>query len=432
MSPLEHARAIQEEDNAGLKRRDRNRENHKRPQAISRPFSTMQSESSQQRHQDHKGKRRRRTLNSPAGKKDSAHDATSDISPMAYSQPVDLCCSDTDSYNDNKTKHTRSFGSISSKEQKSEKRSAGSESGTNKRQRFKKFIDQKRSEQGDSDLPSYPSQRFPVEDLQKDENDYVRQYSTSPTNLQDDESDDQSTRNLTYKREKEEIEFPPGEDDKPSPKKKQRNHWTESYGGFMDLKIPRLKKATIKKGKAIFSPRDERRKSRKRYSDDVKDMDDKFMDNQVVENNVISAEEKLIKSVVEESGSYEYGAGIDRGYKLRSGKGEDTSVFKSESRDMSPSPQRGLKNIKKVNNRSSKGKAKNRKASKVVPGASLIQGKSYSRQQNNGNLVWRSEKDQDEYHTKNNDDEKSTYNEIGSRKYLSFACCELEVIVYVV
>ena len=82
-------------------------------------------------------------------------------------------------------------------------------------------------------------------------------------NLQDDESDDQSTRNLTYQRQEEEIEFPPGEYDKPSPKKKQQNHWSKDYGGFLgDLKIPPLKKTKIKKGKAIHSPRDERRKRR--------------------------------------------------------------------------------------------------------------------------------------------------------------------------
>jgi hypothetical protein len=171
---------------------------------------------------------------------------------------------------------------------------------------------------------------------------------------------------------------------------------TQSSSDCNAMKVPALKAIYTKRGRMPNGSREKKQRKRLRHYDDIKDMDYSFeKDN---DNDYAEAATPYLadmKNIIEGAESCTNGIDVDiDNDKVRNviSTSTTTTNYSANSNFM--------KNIKKVNNKGSRAKTKGKKASKIVPGASLIQ-RNNQQQQNEEQSHWRSEKDQDEYHTSN-------------------------------
>ena len=454
LSPLEQALEIQTQDygsgnsNSNSNRR---REHHNRPAPVSRPsFSSPSSEFSSPSPQNRRTNKKNRTKHNAVDTRDQSMEKSSHM--------VDLCSSnsDTDHERDTKRRSKESPSSLSSslspRAQKMGTGSGGSKPESEGKRR-RTAIQNERKRQEPSSLPKYPSK---VHWADKDQN--------NDENYNETTKNDTSSFLVDLEKKKKENGNGDGDGDgngdgqsgKRRKRKKKRGesqakseatagssfdlveeHNSTNSGSWIDkteeriqrkkppppmqscldrhtMIIPALKKIRTRKP---YGSREKSQRKRTRHYDDVKDMDCSIEEDNVDNDCARAASTPYLadmKNVIKVAESSSNGIDVDADAHIEidiDNYNDKVHSDVSTSRTLTNSSPRSsfMKNMKKVNTKGARAKTKVRKSSKIVPGASLMLRNNQQQQQNEEKLHWRSEKDEDEYHTSN----KETQGTIG-------------------
>ena len=401
LSPLEQAKEIQNQGyGSGNSNSNRRREHHKRPPPVSRPSFSSPSSRNRGTNKNH-----RNTNHTPNNNTVDTRDQSREKS----SHMVDLCSSnsDTDYDSDNKRGSKESPSALSPRAHKIGTRSGGSKpESAGKRRR--KAIKNERKRQQPSSVPKYPSNGDG--DGDGDGNGDGHGGKSHKRNKKRGESQAESeaiagssfdlVEEHNSKSNQETIGFETNsgswidETEERIPRKKPP--LTQSFLERNTMKIPVLKQIRTR---TAYGSREKKQRKRARHYNDVKDMDCSIeKDND--DNDCAKAATPYLtdmKNVIEVAESCANGIDVDVDIDNYNDNDSDKvhSVVSTPRTTTNSSPSSSfMKNMKKVNNKGARAKTKVRKPSKIVPGASLMQ-------RNNQQQHWRSEKDQDEYHTSN-------------------------------